>query len=152
MARYLEPMSAEETDREPPSTVTEAEGPRSELIAISRDECVELLSAHSFGRLAVNGAGASPPVIRPVNYRFDARLQAVVFRSASGSKFHLMLRSANAAFEVDGIEEASRTGWSVIVQGVIHEVTSPSDVRRLDGAGLAPWAPGPMLHWMQIRA
>lgn len=125
---------------------------RSEMLALSRDECVELLTGHSFGRLAVNGAGESPPVIRPVNYLFDARLQAVVFRTASGSKFHLLLRSANAAFEVDGIDEASRSGWSVIVHGVTDEVTSPGDVRRLDAAGLEPWAPGPLAHWIQIRA
>jgi nitroimidazol reductase NimA-like FMN-containing flavoprotein (pyridoxamine 5'-phosphate oxidase superfamily) len=134
-------MSAEETGRS-----------QSQMLALSREECIELLASRSFGRLAVNGAGGNPPVIRPVNYMFDARLQAVVFRTAVGSKFHLILRSANAAFEVDGVDQASRTGWSVIVHGVTDEVTSPSDVRRLNGAGLEPWAPGPMVHWMQIRA
>lgn len=69
-----------------------------------------------------------------------------------GSKFHALLRSADAAFEIDGIDETSRTGWSVIVRGVTDEVTDPSEVRRLDGLGLEPWAPGPKAHWVHIRA
>jgi uncharacterized protein len=126
--------------------------PRSEMLDLSRQQCLELLNSHTFGRLAVNGAGVAPPVIRPVNYRFDERLQAVVFRTAKGSKFHLLLRSATAAFEVDGIDEASHTGWSVIMHGVTDAVTNPSDVRRLDSLALEPWAPGTKAHWMQIRA
>jgi hypothetical protein len=96
--------------------------------------------------------GEGAPVIRPVNYVFDEPSQSVMFRTALGSKFHALLRSADAAFEIDGIDETSRTGWSVIVRGVTDEVTDPSEVRRLDGLGLEPWAPGPKAHWVHIRA
>lgn len=96
--------------------------------------------------------GERTPVIRPVNYLFDERSQAVVFRTAPGTKFHALLRSANAAFEIDGIDEASRTGWSVIVRGVTDEVTDRSEIQRLDGLRLESWAPGPKEHWMHIRA
>lgn len=95
-----------------------------------------------------NGA----PVIRPVNYVFDPSLQSVVFRTASGSKFHALLDAAKAAFEVDGIDEAARTGWSVIIRGITAEVTSPNDIRRLNELGLESWAPGPKPHWVRIRA
>jgi uncharacterized protein len=123
-----------------------------ELVELSRQECLKLLASHSFGRLAVNGGGDSPPVIRPVNYVFDERSQSVVFRTAVGSKFYALLSAAHAAFEVDGIDEGSRTGWSVIVQGVTDEVTNQADVHRLDGLGLESWAPGPKAHWIHIRA
>jgi hypothetical protein len=112
---------------------------------------LRLLASHSFGRLAVS-MGEGAPVIRPVNYVFDEPSQSVMFRTALGSKFHALLRSADAAFEIDGIDETSRTGWSVIVRGVTDEVTDPSEVRRLDGLGLEPWAPGPKAHWVHIRA
>ncbi len=112
---------------------------------------MRLLASHSFGRLAVS-MGEGAPVIRPVNYVFDEPSQSVMFRTALGSKFHALLRSADAAFEIDGIDETSRTGWSVIVRGVTDEVTDPSEVRRLDGLGLEPWAPGPKAHWVHIRA
>src|ERR1035437_5311140 len=112
---------------------------------------LRLLASHSFGRLAVS-MGEGAPVIRPVNYVFDEPSQSVMFRTALGSKFHALLRSADAAFEIDGIDETSRTGWSVIVRGGTDEVTDPSEVRRLDGLGLEPWAPGPKAHWVHIRA
>ena len=75
-----------------------------------------------------------------------------MFRSALGSKFHALIRAADAAFEIDGIDEGSRTGWSVIVRGVTHEITDANAIRRLDRLGLEPWAPGPKRHWMHIRA
>lgn len=122
-----------------------------EMLELSREECLQLLAAHSFGRLAVN-MGEGAPVIRPVNYLFDKPSQSVVFRTAHGSKFHALLRAADAAFEIDEIDEASRTGWSVIIRGVTDELTDPNAVRRLDRLGLEPWAPGAKPHWMHIRA
>jgi uncharacterized protein len=116
---------------------------------LSRDECLQLLAAHNFGRLAVT---METPVIRPVNYAFDERSQSVVFRTADGSKFHALLLQANAAFEIDGIDADARTGWSVIIIGMAEEVTNPSEIRRLDRLGLEHWAPGPKPHWVRIRA
>ena len=75
---------------------------------LSREECLQLLAENGVGRLAVSGKDA--PVIRPVNYAFDQPSQSVVFRTAPGSKFHALLRAAHAAFEIDGIDESSRTG------------------------------------------
>ncbi len=121
------------------------------MLELSREECLELLAAHSFGRLAVvmtNGA----PVIRPVNYVFDRASQSVVFRTARGSKFHALLRAAKAAFEIDGIDETSRTGWSVIIQGVTAEIDAAIDVGLLNQLGLESWAPGPKPHSVRIRA
>jgi uncharacterized protein len=122
----------------------------SEMRDLSREECLELLGANGVGRLAVSGKDA--PVIRPVNYAFDGPSQSVVFRTAPGSKFYALLRQNAAAFEVDGIDPENRTGWSVIIVGATEEVTSPSDVRRLDGLGLHQWAPGEKPHWVRIRA
>jgi nitroimidazol reductase NimA-like FMN-containing flavoprotein (pyridoxamine 5'-phosphate oxidase superfamily) len=92
------------------------------------------------------------PVIRPVNYVFDERSQSVAFRTADGSKFHAMLINGNAAFEIDGVDPGSRTGWSVILVGMTEEVTSPGELRRLNGLGLETWTPGRKAHWMRIRA
>lgn len=127
------------------------EGAESALLELSREECLELLSTHRFGRLAVVMSDGAP-VIRPVNYIFDRRSQAVVFRTARGSKFHALLHAAKAAFEIDGIDEGARTGWSVIVAGVTGEISTASDIRRLDRLGLEPWAPGAKPHWVGICA
>ena len=121
------------------------------LMELPRAECVRLLSVTRFGRVGVS-LGNAPPLIRPVNYIFDEASQTVVFRTAVGSKFHALVRSADAVFEIDGIDEATRTGWSVIIRGMTREVTDPLQTRRLDGLGLQPWASGDKPHWIEIRA
>jgi hypothetical protein len=75
-----------------------------------------------------------------------------VFRTAPGSKVHALLSSADAAFEIDGVDERRRTGWSVIILGTADMITDPAEVRRLDRLGLKPWAPGPKPRWVRIRA
>lgn len=121
------------------------------LLALSRTECLELLSTQEFGRLAVNLRDAAP-VVRPVNYVFDAPSQSVVFRTARGSKLFALLHSAEATFEIDGIEPGDRSGWSVVVCGPATEVTHPAELARLERLELQPWFSGPFGHWVQIRA
>ena len=125
------------------------EEPTSEMVVLPREDCLRLLASNSFGRLAV---AMDSPVIRPVNYVFDERSQSVVFRTAAGSKFHAMLVNGNAAFEIDGVDPDSRTGWSVIIVGMTEEITSASELRRLEHLGLETWTPGHKAHWMRIRA
>ena len=122
-----------------------------EMLDLSREECLHLLALHRFGRLAVS-MGERAPVVRPVNYAFDESSQSVVFRTAVGSGFQALLRSAEATFEIDNVEDRARTGWSVIMSGVAHEVTDPNEIRRLDGLHVDSWAPGQRSHWMGIRA
>jgi uncharacterized protein len=121
------------------------------MVELSREECLDMLAGHHFGRVAVvlhNGA----PVIRPVNYVFDRPSQSVVFRTARGSKLHALLHAARATFEIDGIDDAARTGWSVIIEGATAEVNHPHEVGNLNRLELDPWAPGPKPHWVRIRA
>ena len=123
----------------------------SQMVDLPRAECLRLLAANRFGRLAV-ALSEGAPVIRPVNYLFDESSQSVVFRTTDGSKLHGVLHAGEAAFEIDGVDEASRTGWSVIIRGVAEEVTNQTEVRRLDTLGLTPWAPGRRRRWVRIRA
>jgi uncharacterized protein len=135
----------------PPQAPSEREDLTIEMLDLPREECLGLLASHSFGRLAVS-MGERAPVLRPVNYLFDQPSQSVVFRTGAGSGFHAVVRSAEATFEIDGIEEHARTGWSVIMSGVADEVTGPNEISRLDGLDLDSWAPGDKAHWMRIRA
>jgi nitroimidazol reductase NimA-like FMN-containing flavoprotein (pyridoxamine 5'-phosphate oxidase superfamily) len=122
-----------------------------EMLDLARSECLRLLAQHRFGRLAVN-IGHTAPVIRPVNYVFDEPSQSVVFRTALGTKLHALLHSAQAAFEIDGIDPEERTGWSVVIVGVAERITNPAELRRLERHELETWAPGDKAHWMRIRA
>ncbi len=145
-ARYRERMSSD-----PAHEPAARSHPAGELVTLPREECLQLLASSSFGRIAVN-IGDGAPVIRPVNYMFDKPSQSVVFRTTSGTKLHALLRSAQAAFEIDGIDKDTRAGWSVILHGRTSMVTNPSELRRLEGLGVETWAPGDMPHWVHIRA
>lgn len=126
--------------------------PITQLLELEREECFELLAGSTFGRLAVSPPGwTGAPVICPVSYVFDPSWQAVVFRSARGSKLTALLLSGEAAFEVDGVEPETETGWSVIARGPVEEITSAVEVGRAEQLGLRSWAPGDEPHWMRIR-
>ena len=100
--------------------------PATEMLELARPECLRLLAATGIGRIAVSVTEWDHPVIRPVNYVFDEPSQSVLIRSASGSKLHALLRSATAAFEIDGIDTARHVGWSVIIVGVAEEIIERS--------------------------
>jgi uncharacterized protein len=146
-------MSATSPDRPEAQAPTGASpaGAGAQMAELTRAECLELLAGEYVGRLAV-GMGNGPPLIRPVNYLFDDASQSVVLRTAAGSKLHVLLRRAKAAFEIDGFDRSAHTGWSVIVLGVGEEVISPAEIHRLETLGVQPWVPGDTSHWVRIRA
>lgn len=63
-----------------------------------------------------------------------------VGRTAAGTKFHGAVRSSRVAFEIDGFDQDTRTGWSVIVRGRADEVLRSADRIRLAELELHPWA------------
>jgi hypothetical protein len=76
-------------------------------------------------------------VIFPLNYVFDQG--GVVFRTDLGTH-DAAADAAPVAFELDAVDEATRTGWSVVVRGALVE----SGTRRI-WSGCAPCRsiPGP---------
>ena len=118
----------------------ESRGPRG-LVALERDECLALLGQHRVGRVAVVDRDDLPFIV-PVNYVMVR--DTLVFRTDPGTKLD-GLRRRPVAFQVDSIDEARRTGWSVLVQGIAHEA-SPHD---LVGADPEPWTEAGS-HWVQV--
>ena len=108
---------------------------------LSRSECLELAAGHSIGRLAVVMRAGSPLVV-PVNYLLDG--EVVVFRTAPGSKL-TALGERPVSFQVDEVDEVHRTGWSVLIQGMAVETSSPPV-----GIEIESWAPGDKDHWVRI--
>ena len=110
-------------------------------------ECRRLLAERHLGRLAFVEFGG--PVILPVNYVVDQGL--IVFRTDPGSKLDAASQRELVAFEVDAVDEATRTGWSVVVRGSLAEVTDPDDLARLRALPLYPWAPGARTRYVRVR-
>jgi uncharacterized protein len=110
-------------------------------------ECRRLLGERHLGRLAL--VDADGPVILPVNYAFAAG--TVVFRTDPGGKLDAVAGGAAVAFEVDAVDEGSRTGWSVVVRGRAAEVSDPAELERVRPLPLYPWAPGAKARYVGVR-
>jgi nitroimidazol reductase NimA-like FMN-containing flavoprotein (pyridoxamine 5'-phosphate oxidase superfamily) len=83
------------------------------LEELTDTECHNLLAERHLGRLAE--VDAQDPVIFPVNYVFDQG--SVVFRTDPGAKLDAAADDTPVAFEVDAVDEGTRTGSSVVVRG-----------------------------------
>ena len=117
-------------------------------IVISPDECAALLHRAHLGRIAVVDRGL--PLILPVNFLLDDA--DVVFRTNPGTKLDAALRHAAVAFEIDGTDEETRTGWSVLIRGHAHEVSDAAELARLEKLEITPWAPGTRQHYIRVTS
>lgn len=120
---------------------------RTKLEIVPREECLALLGMGEVGRLGV--VDGSHPKIFPVNYAMDGEF--IVFRSDDGTKLDAGTRSP-VCFEIDGLDPTNRSGWSVVVDGVLEEVTSfcsPELLATVSATGVQPWA-GPRKRWLRI--
>jgi nitroimidazol reductase NimA-like FMN-containing flavoprotein (pyridoxamine 5'-phosphate oxidase superfamily) len=116
------------------------------LDALSDDECRELLAGTEVGRVIVSIDAL--PAAFPVNYRLID--DAIVFRTAPGTKLTAALNHTVVGFELDEFDPATLSGWSVLVVGTSQVVSDPAGIARLDRAGLHSWAPLTAPHYVQI--
>ena len=109
-----------------------------DLRILSPGECLGLLEPGGVGRVGFTSAGRV--VIVPVNFAVAAN--TIVFRTGPDTLL-AAYGNGSVSFEADRLDEACREGWSVLVQGHAHKVTSEHEVRRLEhGTHLEPWAGG----------
>jgi nitroimidazol reductase NimA-like FMN-containing flavoprotein (pyridoxamine 5'-phosphate oxidase superfamily) len=83
-----------------------------------------------------------------VNYVVDGR--TIVFRTDRGTTLAGLLRWSSVAFEIDEIDRADRTGWSVLVKGDAREVTSPDQLATLRARPLDVWRVGEAPRWIRV--
>jgi nitroimidazol reductase NimA-like FMN-containing flavoprotein (pyridoxamine 5'-phosphate oxidase superfamily) len=109
------------------------------LRSLSDSECWRLLGSQDLGRIAIVIDGW--PQVFPVNYAAEDR--TILFRTGRGAKLEHGRRS-RVCFEVDGWDDRTGIGWSVMVQGVIREITDDSDqgAETLRQLSVHPAAPG----------
>jgi hypothetical protein len=105
---------------------------------LSEQESIERMAGEVFGRLAI--ATPQGPRIVPLNYAVFE--DAIVFRTSPYSEVARYAVGKDAAFEVDEIDRAEETGWSVVAVGRVEEL-DPAELWDLpDGAAPQPWAGG----------
>jgi uncharacterized protein len=113
---------------------------------LTADVCWALLGRMPVGRVAFVLRGEA--VVLPVNHVVDGH--SVVVRTGQSQLLEGLGGGANAAFEVDGTDAFSETGWSVLLRGYAQEVSDPSERAEVEHLPLHPWATGDKDHWIRI--
>ena len=114
------------------------------LEILGAEECFKMLATEEVGRLAVVLGGR--PEIFPVNYVVDH--DGVVFRTEAGTKLEGAV-GGPVAFEVDHLDRADRSGWSVILHGQAFHV-SPAHRHRSAHLALCPWTGTAKPHLVRV--
>lgn len=118
------------------------------FITLSEEECLELLSTCSAGRLA--WTQDDDIELMPVTHHVVGH--SLVMRIAPNTPMARIGVGQRIAFEVDELDEATHTGWDVVAQGRVQSVNSYPDDATVVAAG-APkltWAPGVRRNVMTI--
>lgn len=120
-----------------------------DLGVLSRAECLLLLRGQRLGRLAYIARAGVPDIV-PVNFTLYG--DTVLIASGPGPKLQAAERRELVAFEVDHLDEAGPTGWSVVVSGRARRLsTTELQAQRRSGDALPlPWANGPRHSLIQI--
>ena len=125
-------------DKSEPITDRPLEG--IQFTELPTNECLHLLGARSIGRVAWTSTVG--PIILPISYVYHRG--EIVLRTSPDSDLAELAEQQPVALEVDFLDEATRTGWSILVRGICRAPTDTDDLEQLLGHTSArPWAPGP---------
>ena len=122
------------------------------LEKLDEAECLRLISPGGIGRIAFTGRYGL--TVLPVNYKLHDG--AIVFRTAQDSPTGEDLRTGIAhaeyqvAFEIDHIDPGTREGWSVLIHGPAHHMSSDSERAAVLESGVEPWPGGAREHAIRI--
>lgn len=116
------------------------------LEILDEQTCRELIAGETVGRVAVSLSAL--PAIFPVNYQVIGG--DVFFLTADGTKTNAAIAGNVVGFEVDHLDPARRTGWSVLLVGQAHLVDD-RERAAIPGLDLSPWAGGDRSRLVRIH-
>ena len=113
-------------------------GDAAEFTRLDRGESLRLLPSVPVGRLifTINAL----PAVRPMNFTVVDGL--IALRTGAGTTVARHVDGAIVVFQVDELNAATSSGWSVTVTGRAALVTDPHAAARYRAVPLIPWAPG----------
>jgi uncharacterized protein len=119
----------------------------SNFVELSQAECKEILAKHTAGR--VGFMAPDGPQILPVTYQY--RNGSVVFRTSAVGVLSGLVRRTSVAFEIDGIDEQNKSGWSVLVLGFAEAMAHNYLLASAWETGPVPWADGMRNLFIEIK-
>jgi nitroimidazol reductase NimA-like FMN-containing flavoprotein (pyridoxamine 5'-phosphate oxidase superfamily) len=117
-----------------------------EFRPMSPRRCQELLESQNIGRVAWQAADG--PQILPVTYACHDG--TIIFRTSPHGLLSELVRPTDVALEIDELDQQSRQGWSVVVQGRAQGIAEPDQLVRMWTVGVVPWASGVRNVFIQI--
>src|ERR1700744_1024890 len=117
---------------------------RAGLEILHLGDCYGLLASVPVGRIGFLAGGEV--VMLPVNFLVDG--QDVVFTTGAGSKLSAVEVGHYVGFEADSYDEATRAGWSVVVNGRAEIAEPEAEPAGLAAPGLKPWAGADERVWV----
>jgi nitroimidazol reductase NimA-like FMN-containing flavoprotein (pyridoxamine 5'-phosphate oxidase superfamily) len=121
--------------------------PASNFAELSDAECKELLAQHTAGR--VGFMAPDGPQILPVTYQY--RNGSVIFRTSPAGALAGLIRRTSVAFEIDGIDEQNKLGWSVLLLGFAEAMAHDYLLTSAWETGPVPWADGIRNLFIEIK-
>ncbi|WP_377267667.1 helix-turn-helix domain-containing protein [Peterkaempfera sp. SMS 1(5)a] len=115
------------------------------LGGLGPEECRDRLGTHGVGRVAVPTPEGT--AVLPVNYTVVAG--AIVYRTDPDA-VTAAAPGTEIAFEVDDVDEALRSGWSVLVMGTVEHVSDLDSIRLLATQVAEPWVGGKRDLWVRL--
>jgi len=115
------------------------------LDRLDEAECLRLISPGGIGRIVYMGRYGL--TVLPVNYKLYGG--SILFRTGQDSPTGEDLQTGIAhaeyqvAFEIDDINPAAHEGWSVLIHGPAHQMTTDAERALVEESGVEPWGPGP---------
>ena len=117
------------------------------FVELSEAECKQLLAQHAAGRIGFM-AGDGPQIL-PVTYQY--RNDSVIFRTSPFGALAGLVRRTSVAFEIDGIDEQNKSGWSALVQGFAEAMAHDYLLTTAWETGPVPWADGVRNLFIEIK-
>lgn len=120
-----------------------------DLIELTTEECLHLLRNTTVGRIGVVVDGH--PLVLPINFRLIEPVDEpwIIIRTRPGNSIDLAER--RVAFEIDGVDPFNRQGWSVLVQGLLHDVNEQAAHWLKQRMDPEPWVGEDRNLWLGIR-
>ena len=120
----------------------------SEMVELSRTECLQQLERGGVGRLAF----MTPLGLRIVPLNFATNPDVVVFRTEPDSELARYGEGAEASFEIDEIDPTTERAWRVVAFGRLERPSSSDEVWDIRGwRNPTPWAEGARAFHLKLR-
>lgn len=116
------------------------------LEVLSTDECRRLLEMTTIGRIVLSLDAL--PCAFPVYYRLHDN--GIVFRTGPGTKLTRALDDRIVGFEIDSVDLARGSGWSVLVIGSASLVHDRDEIAMLNELGVRSLAGDRLPHFVRI--